>query len=351
MRAGVIIFTLATSLSWLVPIKVAAQCDSLLQAMTSDSGYVWASTRIDGDTTFVPPEQFSPYFTFSYEADSSYSEWSFSEFLINRRHVYLSNWCHSRVINYDSATDSPIQQWSPEELRNKSTTRVFPVIGNDTIQFFRRLSWIDRYTSGLSFSRYVNNNGIAYSVELVNSSNGSRICLLDSFLISTTTSSKKPCIYSWYPMGARVRSIVPSTLQDTTNAYIRINTWTNGANPYSFIRQDGMRKMMSAFHLNNSQFTAYSDSVEVNIHCDGGGGGSCALTVSSLSNPSSLLVSADNPSNLTNVEVRSIDGALVWSSALPLVSNPAQVSVSPGLLIVLGIANNVVICTKKVLVQ
>lgn len=53
MRAGVIIFTLATSVSWLVPIKVAAQCDSLLQSITSDSGYVWASTRIDGDTTHV----------------------------------------------------------------------------------------------------------------------------------------------------------------------------------------------------------------------------------------------------------------------------------------------------------
>lgn len=327
------------------------QCDSLLQAISSDSGYAVGSVRTDGDTTFWPPEEFAPYFSFSYEADSSYSTWFFSEFLLNRKRLYLSNWCFKRVVNYDTVTDSPIADWSASEMRNRSTTRTFPVIGNDTLQFFRRLSWIDRYSSALSFSRYVNNNVIGYSVELVDSGSGTRIMLLDSFAIGTTTDNKKPCITSWYPMGARVRCVVPNTVEDTTSAYVRINTWAVGADPYPFIRQDGIQKMLSGFQLSNPQFTAYSDSVEANIHCEGGGAGSCDVDVIPTSSPSGILISIANPSSLTNIEVRNIDGSLMWSSSVPLASNPLTVTLTAGLKIVLGMSNSTVICTRKVLVQ
>ncbi|MBI2794429.1 MAG: hypothetical protein HYX66_07260 [Ignavibacteria bacterium] len=327
------------------------QCDSLLQAISSDSGYAWAAFRTDGDTTFMPPEIFAPYFTFSYEADSSYSTWFFSEFMLNWKHLYLSNWCFKRVINYDTATDSPSEDWTASEMRNRSTTRTFPVIGNDTLQFFRGLSWIDRYSSALSFSRYVNNNEIGYSVELVDSGSGTRLLLLDSFAIETTTDDKKPCINSWYPMGARVRSVVPSTVEDTTSAYIRINAWAFGAAPYPFIREDGIRKMLSGYKLNSSQFTAYSDSVEANNHCGGGGAGSCDLEEIPTSSPSGILISNVVPSSISNIEVRNIDGSLIWWSSVPMASNPISVTLSPGLKIVLGMSNSNVICTTKLLIQ
>lgn len=327
------------------------QCDSLLQAITSDSGYAWVSMRTDGDTTFDPPEQFAPYFTFSYEADSSFSTWFFSEFLLNRKQLYLSNWCFKRVVNYDTATDSPKADWTASEMRNRSTTRTFPVIGNDTLQFFRGLSWIDRYSSALSFNRYVNNSGIGYSVELVDSGSGMRLLLLDSFAIGTTSDDKKPCINSWYPMGARVRCVVPSTVGDTTSAYIRINTWAFGAAPYPFIREEGIRKMLSGYKLSSSQFTAYSDSVEANIHCGGGGAGSCDLEVIPTSSPSGILISNVVPSSITNIEVRNTDGSLIWWSSVPLASNPIAVTLSPGLKIVLGMSNSTVICTRKILIQ
>ncbi len=328
-----------------------AQCDSLLQAISSDSGFAWGSVRTDGDTTFWPPEQFAPYFTFSYQADSSYSSWFYSEFLLNRKRLYLSNWCFKRVVNYDAETDNPRADWTPSEMRSRSTTRTFPVIGNDTLQFFRSLSWIDRYSSALSFSRYVNNNVIGYSVELVDSGNGTRMLLLDSFAIGTTTDNGKPCIYSWYPMGARVRSVVPSTVEDTTFAYIRINTWAVGADPYPFIREDGIQKMLSGYYLGSSQFTAYSDSVEANSYCGGGGAGSCDVVAIPTSSPSGILISSPIPSSLTSIEVRNIDGSLIWSSSVPLASSPSTVYLLPGLKIVLGISNSTVICTRKVLVQ
>jgi hypothetical protein len=310
-----------------------------------------ASFRTDGDTTLLPPEHFAPYFSFSYEADSSFSSWFFSEFLLNRKRLFLSNWCDKRVVNYDEGTDSPRADWTASEMRSRSATRTFPVISNDTLQFFRRLSWIDRYSSALSFSRYVNNNGIGYSVELVDSGSGTRIMLLDSFAIGATTDNKKPCIDSWYPMGARVRCVVPNTVEDTTYAYIRINTWVSGADPYPFIREDGFQKMLSGFHLSNSQFTAYSDSVEANNYCGGGGAGSCDLVAIPTSGPSGILISSANPSSLTDIEVRNIDGTLIWTGSVPLASSPSAVNVSPGLKIVLGMQNSTVVCTRKVLVQ
>lgn len=325
----------------------SAQCDSLVQAHTSP-GYVWGRIGAYADTTFVAPEEWAPYFKFGYEADSSYSEWFFSEFLLNRNKLYLSDWCINRIVNYDSVTDGPIEEWSAAEMRNRSITRTFPVIGGDTLQFFRRLVFVDRLTSSLSHSRYVNANGLSFSVELVNNANGMRLMLLDSFAIATTTDNKRPCIRSWFPMGARVRHAVPTSLTDTTYVFIRINTWTTGASPKPFIRHDGMQMMLSTFQLTNSDFTAYSDSVEANNNC--GGDGSCEVSASGTYEPSGVIVSHTIPTDLTSIEIHDIDGSLVWSSSVPLVTNPTFVAESSGLKIILGMSGGSVVCTRKIIV-
>jgi hypothetical protein len=151
-------------------------------------------------------------------------------------------------------------------------------------------------------------------------------------------------------MGARIRNVIPSTVVDSTNVYIRVNTWANGGAPYPFIRKDGIQQMLSGAKLTNSQFTAYSDSVEANISC-AGGEDSCEVTASLRVDPSGIVISTLVPCSLTSVEIRSIDGSLEWSSSVPLNSNPSIVSLSPGLKIVLGKTNAAVVCTRKVLVQ
>lgn len=326
--------------------KVAhSQCDSLLQVATSDSGYVVVSSA---DTnTQISADEFGPEFHFGYVSDSSHSQWRFKEFLLNKHKLYLMNWCHKRLTNWDAINDSPQEDWDPAELRARSTTRVFPVEGGDTLQFYRTLSWVDRLTGNLSYNRYVNPNGLAYSVELVDTNGLTRIMLLDTFNIGPTTGSKKPCIYSWYPSAARIRQVVPVSA-DSTDAIIRINTWANGAGPAPFYRHDKYGRMMSYYDLTHSYWRDYMDSVEANIDCSSSP--SCDISAIGTSGPSGVSVSAIWPSSLSSVEIRDVYGTLIWSSILPFGSNPTFVPCSSGLRIVIGSSLGQAVCTKKVYV-
>ena len=110
---GVIFCLILTSV-----IGVHAQCDSTLQAVTTAGGYSMKSITTEGDTLTYPVETWSAKFIFTYESDSSYNNWSFSEFLINRRKLFLSNWCNQRVINYNESTQQAEEDWTPEALRS-----------------------------------------------------------------------------------------------------------------------------------------------------------------------------------------------------------------------------------------
>jgi hypothetical protein len=326
-------------------VEMKSQCDSLIQVMTSGSGYSIGTMNQQGNPITISADVFCAQFVFGYEADSSYTRWAFSEFLLNRKKLFLSNWCMNRAINYDAENDQAVADWTEEEMRERSTTRIFPVQGNDTIQFYRTLNWVDRLTSSLSFNRYVNSNGLAFSVELINTIDRSRIVLLDTFRIEPTTSSKKPCIYSWYPMASRVRTVVPIS-QDSTDAFIRINVWTSGTSPEPFVRGDVYGGMMSSSDLASIGWRNYRDSVEANIECNNST--SCDLTVSALSGPSRLSIGYVSSASLTQVMACNIYGDVVWSSFLPMGLNPTNVSTVSGLYIVLGLINGQVVCTKKI---
>ncbi len=266
---------------------------------------------------------------------------------MNQRKLYLSNWCHKRLVNYDEVGDSTLMEWSPTELNSRSTSRVIPIRGGDTLQFYRTLSWIDRTTSGPSFNRYVNPSRIGYSVELVSVSTNTRVMLLDTVLFEQTTSTRKPCLSSWYPTASRVRHIVPSHV-DSTDAVVRISTWAFGAHARPFYRKDRMSRMKSDHDLSQPYWTAYSDSVEANIEC--GSPSVCDLVVSAPSAQSGLNISVPWPSTLTRIDVCDLFGTLLWSSAVPLPSDPAFAYTGSGLRIVVGKADGHVVCTRKVIV-
>lgn len=326
-----------------------AQCDSLLQAINSDSGQFVIMAYGEGQLDTISAEFMAPYFQFSYLADSSAMTWTFTEIFSNRRKLYLSNWCHNRIINWDDGNEVPIEDWSESDFRARSTTRVFPIMGGDTIQFYRTIWWVDRLNPNTtSFSRYVNSNPLSYSIELIDMADSKRIILLDTFFINSTTTSKKPCIFSWHPMLSRVRAIIPQAV-DSTHAFIRINVWATGANTIPFTRKDGQRKMLSSYHLGSTAWTYYNDSVEVNIDCVSQP--TCDLTVSTSSSPSGINVSHAWPSNADIVRVSNIFGSVVWSSLLPLGSNPTFYPLNPGLYIVCSISQGQVVCTRKLIVQ
>ncbi|MBI2793808.1 MAG: hypothetical protein HYX66_04050 [Ignavibacteria bacterium] len=255
----------------------------------------------------------------------------------------------NRILNWDEENGEPLEEWTPNELRNRSTSRTFPIVGGDTLQFYRTLWWIDRLNpSSTSFNRYVNENGLSYSVELIDADDHSRVMLLDTFIIETTTPSKKPCIYSWFPMVSRVSTIIP-VAQVSINAYVKINVWTHGTDPLPFVRQDGIKKMLSNYHLSGSAMRNYNDSVEVNINCSGSA--SCDISVSSSSGPSGLSIGSSFPGNADAFKICTVSGFSVYSSALPLGSNPYFIALNPGLYIVLGLNQGNVVCTRKVIVQ
>ncbi len=328
-----------------------AQCDSTLQAVSADSGYaVWHN---DGDgnpdsTDLCSPDSWGPKFIFAYQADSSLTIWTFSEFLSNRRKLFLQDWCHGRTINYIDSSKTVYQEWTPLELNNRSITKPFPLSASDTLQFFRTLSWIDRLTQEVSFNRYLNSHALAYSVELVNATSGDRIALLDTFRISSTTSSKKPCIYSWYPMISRV-TFVANSEQETTTVFIRIKVRAFGEGSLPFTRVDKYGKMSSPSKLTDSYWLRYADSVESNIQCTENN--TCNLTVASLTSPSGLSISHAWPTDITGVSVYTLFGNVVWSSSVPFSTTPQVVYLNPGLYIIVGSTSTGTQCTRKVIVS
>ncbi|NQW29644.1 MAG: hypothetical protein HQ472_03935 [Ignavibacteria bacterium] len=346
MRILILIWTIIFTVG-----DVAAQCDSLLQVVNEQAGYRILSRLENGmpDTVNVlNPDMFGAKFRFIYYADSSQTVWTFSEFLLNRQKLYLSNWCKDRTVNWSDSTSAPVLDWSEEQLRQRSTTRVFPISGLDTVQFYRELSWVDRSTLATSFNNYVNRNGLTFSVELVRANNNQRMILLDSFRIESTTSTHKPCIYSWYPMMARVRTVIPAE-EDSTDVFIRVNVGTLGADPVPFVRYDNYGRMLSTAHLTNSYWLNYVDSVETNISCVAPQ--VCHFTAIVSSSPTGLEISHNWPTSISEISVRNIYGDQIWSSSLPLSTNPTWVSLQSGLYIVVGVSNGNVICTKKLLVQ
>ena len=331
----------------LTPWLCVAQCDSLIQTATADSGYTIEPVMVDDAlpaTEFIEsPDDYSSQFNFHYIADSSQSVWKFSEFLLNRKKLFLSNWCMSRVVNWDNSNDEPIADWSAAELRGRSTIRTFPIMGGDTVQFYRSLTWTDRLTGALSFNRYVNANGLSYSVELIQAVSGTRLLLLDTFNIAPTTTSRRPCIYSWYPMMSRVRSVVPSN-QDSVSAYIRVNTWTSGASPQPFMRHDGYGKMISAQHLGSSTWTYYNDSVQANTDCTSSY--TCEISAEPTSSPRGIMVSHPAPTTADVVAIVTISGAVLWQSSTPF--SPVTFALpTAGLYVVVAYSSGSVLCTKK----
>jgi len=335
----------------LLTSNARGQCDSLIQVHTADSGYSWAPIVDSGevDSSFVQsPDDYSAHFNFNYIAYSSQTVWKFSEFFLNRRKLFLAHWCFCREVNWDTTNSEPITIWSPAQIRAKSTTLAFPIQGGDTLQFYRSLSWVDRLTNSLSFNRYVNEHGLSYSVELINLSTLSRVMLLDTFNIAPTTSSKKPCIYSWYPMMSRVRQIVPS-YQDSINAFVRVNVWTSGANAEPFMRYDGFGFNMSATHLSSNAWTYYNDSVQVNSACSSSS--NCVVTMGTTSSPRGFNISHGSLNNVNQIKVCNIFGTVIWSSSAPLPVSPIFVGLATsGLYIVIELVDDSVVCTQQLFV-
>lgn len=328
------------------------ECDSLAQAISTADTLEARSLR--ADTTFDtatahPVNTMGPSLRFEYESDSSHVTYRVSEFQLNRHQLYLANWCNGQIVNFDEYNEVPIENWTPAQLRARSTTKCFPINAGDTISLFKEHWFFTLGTSGPAWNYYKNPDQLSASVVLVDSVTGSRIATLDTFYMGSTTPSRRPCVYSWYPMYARITYLAPSSIVNGTKVYLQANVYASGTNPKPWVRTDAMTFNLSARTLSLSGVTDYCDSVEVNSACNNAP--QCDLTTAATSNPSGLIISTTSPTTLTHLKIFSLGGSVEWSSTVPLSTNPATVALQRGLYIVAGYSNGLVTCTKKVVVD
>lgn len=353
---GIIVVLLSIGFLTLLAADVHSQCytgpcDSLLQADTSGSGYGIVVLLPDSTFDIQNQKNIDEYcagFRYEYASDSSHVYWAFSEFLINRRKMYLSNWCANRVLNFDSAAHVPVATWTPIELNNRSTTRTVSITGGDTLQFFREMWLATLGSSATAYNYYQNAHALSYSVELVDSATGRRVMLLDTTGYSVTTASRKPCIYSWYPMFARVRVVVQSSI-GAFKGYVRINTYAAGANPDPWVRVDNFRPFLSHKWLAKPSILEYNNNVEQNLDCSTTI--SCDVSCLGIAGPPRISITQQSPLTSSSVALYTLYGSEIWSSTLPMTSNPISVSVpQSGLYIVVCRSGSAVVCTSKVFV-
>lgn len=295
-----------------------------------------------------PAGTFAPSFRYEYQSDSSHVYWYFSEFSLNKHKLFLANWCAPRIINFDKSNQQLVQDWTPQEMNTRSTTRVFPVSSGDTLGLYREL-WFRKFgTSPPVYDYYKCSEVLSYSVELVDSASGSRIAMLDTTRFDTTRSSRKPCIESWYPMFSEVRYVVPDgySLQPV---FLRINTYVVGSNADIMIRVDQHGQMKSSTSLASSGVQQYCQQVQSNLDCNSSG--SCDVSVTASSSPPTLSITAAATSTANSVEVYSISGTKIWSGPIPQPSNPFSEYV-PGSSLYLVIARSFsnIVCTNKIIV-
>jgi hypothetical protein len=349
LQQSLLLVTTALALAGVGSTPLVAQCDSTFQAI-SDADYGWGSLDEEGNPDTLDIESLAlagPEYTFFTASDSSKIRFQIGEFMLNRRKMFLAHWCLGRTINWSDSLNSPIHEWTPQQLRERTMTRDVVVNPGDTIQFYRAVWWIDRLHNAVVAYRYINPDAVSYSAVL-EYGNGQRIALIDSMHFAATTHNRRPCISSWYPMLSRVRAIVPATVDSGSVVRVRINMYHHGTPATPFVRNDIYDAMESAMHLTDPTWRAWNDSVLAAIDC--AQHFACDISATSSSSPSRITISASSPTALTNVQIVRTSGATVWSSAVPMTNNPLDVHVEPGLYIVVATSNGVTQCTRKIVV-
>lgn len=332
-----------------VVTQATSQCDSTFQAI--GEGYGWALALEDGsiDTANIHSlDDHGPEYVFYSASDSSKLRFQFGEFMANRRKVFLANWCFGRTVNWSDSLDAPTHEWTPQQMRDRSYVRDFPVNPGDTLQFYRAVWWEDRLNSAVIASRYINPDPVSYSVS-VEYANGTRMAVIDTMYFGTTTSDRRPCIVTWYPMLSRVRYLIPSTTDSNTTVRIRFSMYHHGSPPQPFVRNDVYDGWESAQHLGSQDWRAWNDSVVAVNNC--ASQQSCDISVTSGTSPSRVNITVASPSDIDRVDIVTVNGTTVWTSSVPMASNPMPVNVNTGLYIVVAKKNGSVQCTRKVIVQ
>ncbi|MBS1912455.1 MAG: hypothetical protein JST22_10755 [Bacteroidetes bacterium] len=199
--------------------------------------------RPNGDT--IPVEWACATYDFIMRNDSaSRTIYTITGFKRNGYRLPLHHWKSWRTFSTDA-----------EELSSESRTDDVTLIAGDTLSFYRELLWEDRRPAAADSMAVPASDTLSYSVELVRSSDGSRMVLLDSMGAIPCTHSTGPGVYGDRPIMALVRFGVPLRFSATI-AYLRVNVYRNGKGSGKFMRRETPTVALWR-KLNNSYWVNY----------------------------------------------------------------------------------------------
>jgi len=324
-----------------------SQCDSVDQVRASDDTLFARDTDSTFDANyFILPNETAPYHGFDLQKDSIRFKYRIGEFALNSKWVYLNNWCREKSFNYDDEGDTARWDYTNSQLSDISRTKTFTVVGGDTLSFYREYFWLDHTTNTYNPAKFVSNDNVYVSVDLINAANGNRIALLDTIKISSTTTSKRPCVFGWKPAIARIAFKVPNSV-DTVNAYMKVHVATSGEEGAVFMRYDMLRAGFSKSHLEDAGWQNYAKNVSENNDCTQ----SCQFSATPKTSPRRLEINVNSgQSQVDCVKIVDVYGNVINSTNLPN-SNPYDVSISlAGVYIAAGYKDDSVACTSLVYV-
>ncbi len=330
-------------------MSALAQCDSSFQFYRPDAE-IYPLTPNGRDTNNrIDPRIWTAQWHFETQSDSTVTKIVFDDFLSNGRRIWLDSWCREKVWNWNKTTQQYFNEVTNAQLSALSRTAYMPVIAGDTIGFFRYVYWIKRGgAANVPLSKYVSDDVVSYSVELVRQSNGQRMALLGTFRISQSGASS-PCVYSIYPLASKVRYIIPLHITDTVFACIRVNVFTSGGSNDPFTRGDVFSTARVRIFLNNPYFENFMAVVDANNACRASSG-NCGMAVT---NGATGTVNAVVSSNgIVQVKVFSQQGVPVVDASVTSWPSTKTLATGVGLFIVCGIDSaGDIVCTSTMMVQ
>lgn len=296
-------------------------------------------------------EQTSAFYDFQYCSDSSKLSFSFGEFAINGRKITLSDWCYNRLVNWDEQKRDARFEWSPEELRSRSRSSIFPLSSGDTIQFYRTWWITDGGTTDITSSRYVNDNLVSYSVELVDHATNTRVAVLDSVDFGLSTEDRRPWIDTWYPPISRVIYTAGGSRQKSNQAYIRVNMYDKSARPRPFVRVDRFDFATSDRELQNAQWLSYNESTMAGRYNAASSSiTSCWLRVQSVASARGVSIANQSAMPSFTIQIVDVQGHVVWKSETLPANTDVVAPTGPGLFIVSARSGQDATCSQTVVV-
>lgn len=188
------------------------------------------------------PRKYTPIFLFEYQSDSGDVRIHFGDVRKNGSFVPLHGWCHGKAWNWDTATKAFIDEVSDAQLRERSRTRWIHVSAGDTIQVYRLLQLRDHATPRkLLWDRWRASDDVAFSIELIDSTTGSRMALIDTFYLEKSSVNGRPAFFSWYPTGAVIQYRVPNGTPSGATVAVRMQVFSLNGTGERYTRSDIMK--------------------------------------------------------------------------------------------------------------